>query len=788
MRQTRREFIWSASAAAAGLALYGAQGVQWTVEEATAAGWEPGVENWLTSTCMVCPAHCGIRARVIDGRLVRLSGNPLHTMSQGGLCPRGIAGVQTLYHPDRIATPLFSADSRGDGDWQTISSDDGIARLAARLNAIRDGGRPEALTVVAGHCDGSMRDLWQQFLQAFGSPNYVADDYEDGLATVMSLMHDIPRQPGYDLERSELVLSFGAPLYDAWWSPVQAYAAFGGPPGTAQARRPRLVQIDTRFSRTAARASEWVGVRPATHAILALGIAYVLITAELYDADFVADHVSGFEDRVDAAGRVHEGYRSLILHNYRTEEVSAVTGVPVERIVALARAFGAADPAVAICGADVLFAPDGLLAGLAVHSLNVLAGNVNRIGGVVFGNAPPLAPFGPPELDATALAGVARRPIVGSDSPFAQRPSATSFAEAVASGAAAPPEVLLLYYSNPLASSTNPEAWREALSQIPFVVSFSPFMDETTAVANLILPDLLPYERWQDAPAPNSFPFSTWSVVRPLVEARTEGKHTGEVLLEVGRALGGGVASSMPWSDFEALLRARAEGLFAAQRGMTFGDQFERAHLRQMEERGWWLREYEEFDAFWDDLVARGGWTDLFHDTMDPAGLAETADGRIALMPPDLEAALEAEGRERRPYALDATPPRAPTGEYTLRLLPYRVSTLASGTVWLQPWLAEQPTIFANRHWYPWIEINPATASASGLDDDTLVWVTSARGRYRARVKLFPGAAPGTVCAPYGLRHPDGELANPLQLLDGSTDPLTGLPCWSTSMVRLERA
>lgn len=175
---------------------------------------------------------------------------------------------------------------------------------------------------------------------------------------------------------------------------------------------------DTRFSRTAAWAHEWVGVRPGTHAVLALGIAYVLINEELYDADFVARYVSGFEDRTDEAGRVQPGYRSLVQRNYRTEEVSAITGVPVERIVALAKAFGEEHPSVAVCGPDVLLAPDGLLAGLAVHSLNVLAGNINQPGGVLFGEDPPLSPLDPPILDTVARAGSARAAFTRSEASF----------------------------------------------------------------------------------------------------------------------------------------------------------------------------------------------------------------------------------------------------------------------------------------------------------------------------------------------------------------------------------
>ena len=788
MKQTRREFLWTAGAAAAAIAGCRSD-VYWALDQAGDAGWEPGLESRMMSTCLVCPARCGIRARVVDGKLVAITGNPLHPVSRGGLCPRGVGGVQMLYHPDRLTAPQTRVGPRGEGQWRTLPPDEAIAAVVERLREVRDGGRPEALAVVAGHCQGSMRDLWSHFLQAFGSPNYVPDDYDDGLAAVMDLMHATARRPAYDLERSAHVLSFGAALFEAWWSPLQAYVAFGRPRRDAgPERHPRFVQVDTRFSRTAARAHEWVGIRPGTHAVLALGIAYVLINEELFDEDFVARNVTGFEDRIDAAGQVQPGYRSVILRNYRTEEVSAITGVPVQRIVELAKAFGEARPSVVVCGSDVLLGPDGLLAGLAVHSLNVLVGNINRAGGVLFGADSPLSPLDAPVLDATARRGAGLPALVGSDPPFGAGDPARRFAEAVASGSAPPPDVLFLYYSNPLASSPQPEVWRTALERIPFVVDFSPFMDETARWADLILPDVLPYERWQDAPQPPSYAYPVFNVVRPIVEAPEGAMHTGDAVLAVARALGGSVASSLPWPDMESLLKARAAGLFETQRGMTFGDEFERAHLRQMEERGWWLREYTEFDSFWEDLVVRGGWTDLFHDENDPAGLARTPDGRIQLMPAPLQRALDAEGRGRRPYVLDGGVAIRQPDEFPLRLIPYRVSTLSSGTLSLEPWLAEQPTIFADRYWLPWVEINPGTAAALGLDEGADVWIRSPRGSYRARLKMFAGVAPDTLCAPYGPRHADGSLANPLQLLDGSTDPLTGLPCWFTSAVRLERA
>ncbi len=750
--------------------------------------WAPEQEQRLTSACLICPSRCGIRGRVVDGRLVHIDGNPLHPLSQGGLCARGAAGVQTQYFPGRLTSPLVRIGPRGGGSWRKISWENAVGTLAERLARLRAAGAPQSLAVLAGYCAGSMDDLWRHFLRAYGSPNYAVDAYADGTDGVMAAAHGVARRPAYDLDRAALAISFGAPLFEAWWSPVQAAAAFGraGRDGT---RPPlHLVQVDTRFSRTAARSSEWVGVRSRTHAILALGIAYVLIREERVDAAFLAQHVAGYEDWSDAEGR-HEGYRSAILRSYRTEEVSAATGVSVERIVSLARAFAAAPRSVAVLGDDVTRDPDGLLAGLAVHSLNVLVGSINREGGVLVSDDPPLAPIGRLVLDEVARRGLARAPLPA-PAPFgAEAGRGATLAETMAAQPSGAVQALFLYYANPLAAGARPERWSAALERVPLVVSFSPFLDETARQADLIIPDLLPYERWQDAPAPASYPYPTWALARPLVAPPEGGIATADVLLSLAKRLGGTVAASLPHADMAALLKARARGLFAARRGMPFGDAFETEYQRQMEERGWWLGSAgaRGFDAFWSALLESGGWVDPFYDYADGGRMRRTPSHKVELMPADLLRRLEP-GRRTAPYDLIGRATRAPTADYPLRLQPYRACTLASGTINLAPWIAERTALFPDVYWVPWVEVNPSTARALGLDDGAMAWVVSLHGRYRARIKHFPGAAREVVNAPYGLRHADGELANPLQLLDGAADPLTGLPSWATTFVRLERA
>jgi len=734
----------------------------------------PFDETRVNSTCLVCPSRCGVRCRVVDGRLVGIEGNPMHPLSRGGLCPRGVGALQTTYHPDRIRGPLRRAGERGETRWEEISWEDALESLRARLAGLRSGDQSDRLAVVAGHCPGTMEDLWWQFLQAFGSRNFVRDDYADGTDAILRAAHGIDAQPAFDLEEAELVLSFGAPLLEAWWSPVQADAAFGrGRPGAAG--RPRLIQIDTRFSRTAGRAREWVGVRPGSLGILALGIAYVLIKEDRIDAEFLRDHVSGYEDRVAADGTTQPGFRSVVLQNYRPEEVSNATGVPLERIVEVAKAFADASPALAVPGTGATLTADGLRAGLAVHSLNILRGNVSRPGGVLVGRRPPLKPVASLVLDDAARAALARPSVTAAPGMAGSSPEA--LARVLASLDAGTVDTLFLYYSNPLGSGSGGDGFEMVLGRVPFVVSFSPFLDETSRLADLVLPDLLPPERWADSPAPPSFPFAVWSLAQPVVTPRVDGRGTGDVLLELAKRLGGAVAESLPHENMEALLKSRAEGLFAERRGMIFDEAITTRHIEQTEERGWWLPRFGDFEDFWSALVENGGWVDPFYDFSDPANLSGHADGRIHLYPEGLTA----------PYALEGEDASGDEG-FPLRLVPYRVSTLASGTVALQPWLEQRPSVMPETSSEPWVEINPETAHDLGLDHGSSVWVISPRGRYRATALVYPGCARETVNAPYGLRRLDKAAANPLALLVGDPDPQTGLRPWTSTRVRVEPA
>ncbi len=782
MRVTRREFLAGAAGAGVGFGL-GAFSHRFPLPSPRVGPeWRPGIESFVPSTCLLCPARCGIRARLVDGELSRIDGNPLHPVSEGGLCPKGRAGIQLLYHPARLKGPLERVGPPGSEEFRPISWDVALERLVATLRSVRERGAHDSVAWLVGDVSGLMGELVAAFCRGFGTDHVAVDDYRDGSAEVLRLCQGIETPPAFDLAASDLVLSFGAGLAEAWWALPQAARARDNQRGAS----PRWVQIDARLSRTAASADEWIPIRPGAYGTLALGLAYIILKEGLYDADTLAHHAAGWEDWIDESGTTRAGLRRLVLRHGRPDAVAEATGVPVEKLVALGKSFGSAESPVAIWDQAVSWRAGGLAHGLAIHALNILCGRLNRPGGVLV-QAPVSLPGPLDALPHSAKArGLAGAPLADANWPRS-------------SGADAPlPDVAFLYQSNPVASAPNGEEIGRALAQVPLVVSFSPFLDESARHAHLILPDHTYLERWQDAFAPAAVAYPVWSVVQPVTRPLHETRATGDVILEIAAGLGGDLQGLSRWSSVEQMVRERGIALAGANRGSTFVPAFRRSELRELEGRGWWLPHGEPAERFWDRILAAGGWFDPLYDYRDRSGTSQHPDGKVWVYPAEARRRLQeselrlAEGFLPIPLEVSAT--EESEGEsFPLQLLPYRVSTLASGNTPLMPWLLENLGVLIGSSWETWIEVNPETARALGLRAAQRVRVESREGSFEASLRLFAGAQPGVVNAPYGLHSavkgwgaPRG--ANPLAAVGNRTDSVTGLPDWHATRVRLTPA
>ncbi|HEY6098449.1 MAG TPA: molybdopterin-dependent oxidoreductase, partial [Anaeromyxobacter sp.] len=339
-------------------------------------------QSWVVSTCGACPGGCGIRARLVAGRLVGIAGNPLHPVNRGGLCPLGLAGAHALYHPDRLRGPLLRSGAKGSGDLRAATWDEALAAVIGRLRDLRARGLSHTVALVDG-TRGLSRELADRFLAAYGSPHHLGGrPWNDlGPSEPLRAMQGVETAAVHDIENAAFVLAFGSGWLEGAASPVGAARAYGIARRGRRAGRVRVVHVEPRLSVSAARADEWIPIVPGTEGTLALGLMHMVLREGLESRDFVEEWSGGFEP-----------LRAIVLRDFHPDAVSERTGVPVATIIRVARQFASTRPAVAIGDERNGPGAQSPATGMAIHALNAVVGAIHAPGGVL---VPPQAPLDP---------------------------------------------------------------------------------------------------------------------------------------------------------------------------------------------------------------------------------------------------------------------------------------------------------------------------------------------------------------------------------------------------------
>jgi len=805
MRFTRRKFLQLVGGTA-GVATLGKGALSTRVGQATKdlERWAKPEEGLVPSICQQCPGGCGLLVRVLDGEAAGISGNPLHPINRGALCPKAFGGLQLLYDPNRIKGPM--ARSREGGPFQAIGWDEALKMVSARLSGLREKGLSHTVAVLGGQYRGYRDVLWKRFCEAYGTPNYIRVRCfsPEKPAPAHQLMQGVTTPLSYDLAETQFILSFGAGLLESWIGPVHTSRAFARLRRSAERRRGLFVQVDPRRSATAIKADRWIPIAPGTDGVLALGIANALIRERLYDEEFVQQHTFGFEDWVDGSGQQHLGFKNLVLKEYSLLAVSAATGVAVRSILEIARNLASLKPAIVIGERGPAYGPDDLHTRMAIHSLNALVGNIGIPGGLLTQGEIPLAPLPAIRQDEIAKRGAAQPRIDGAGEKQYLMVSDTVqlLPERVMSGRPYPINALFLFATNPLANHPAKEALAEAMKKIPFIVSFSPFLDESSRMAGLILPDQTYLERWQDDQVTHLAGFTCFSLARPASRPLHDSRNAADTVLQVSQTLGGAVAGSLPWKNFEELLRDGVRGLYDAQRGYVVSAHAEEALRKVLEREGFWVPEFKDYEAFWNGLLQRGAWWDPTGLPVSRKALLKTPSGKFEFYATALkqlvDRAVKQEGKEGSFITalaagksedllfLPAVAVRSgeKTESFPLRLSTYRLMSRPMGGGKNQPWLLEQPAVHLRASWEGWVEVHPKTAAALGVKEGDWVWVESAKGRVTLRLKLYPWTRLDVVHVPlFG-----GEGPNPNDLIANETDIFRGFGLLNTTQVRIRRA
>ena len=154
----------------------------------------------------------------------KIEGNPDHPISMGGTCARGQAGVQALYHPDRIQNPLKLSGPRGSGQYQGISWKDAQQLLTTQLQQLQ--ATPQAIAIMTGRRNrGTMGTVVERFAAGLGTTNVVSYDPFDPapIRKAMELTTGVARLPVVDFANANYLLSFNANLFETFLSPVRPH-------------------------------------------------------------------------------------------------------------------------------------------------------------------------------------------------------------------------------------------------------------------------------------------------------------------------------------------------------------------------------------------------------------------------------------------------------------------------------------------------------------------------------------------------------------------------------------
>ncbi len=849
MKLTRRIFLTSAGGLAAGAAAGAA--AEWALGQAIPNSadileeWSNYEEQFRVSICKQCLGGCGMLARVVDGRLVRLTGNPLHPVNRGGLCMKGLAAGQALYDPDRIKTPLLRVGKRGEGSWKAIGWEEAIRLTVEPLAKLRANRQAHTVAFLGGQYRGLTDSLFARFCKAYGTPNYLRTRCmapERAPASVR-FMQGLKQPISYDLAHTRYLLTFGCNLLESWQSTVHQQMAYGMMRQRPEGERAVLVVADPRLSVTAAKADRWLPIRPGTDGALALGLASIIIQEGLYDREFVREHTFGFEDWKERDGTEHIGYQRMVLEEYRPEKVAGLTGIPVKNLFEVARGFATTKPAIALGEHGPPFHAHDLYTRMAIHSLNALVGNIGKEGGIVRQGILPLTPFEKLEHNPISSESLAQPRLGDPANPalLSGENEVSGLPGAIERGEPYPLNALFVYFTNPLHSLPASGEWRAALDKVPFIASFSPFMDETTQWADLVLPDHTFLEGWHQDQINHLAGISLFSVGRPVLPPLHDTRQTEDVLLNIAQGLGEGLEIALPWESYQDLLYEQARGLFEAGRGHIVMRPLDEGFEEILARQGYWREQFDDYDDFWEELISKGAWWDPNDTYIGPrqlfatpshrfefysqllrtemTAMAEKMAGKLAgagTAKPAEEGAKPAGAGANCEAALDRFAdftglrakgdyrflPHYPEGRespaeeepYPLVLNTMKLMSQPGGRGANQPWLQQQPAVHVDAGWEGWVEINSEWAARNGIAEGDWVWLESRAGRLRVRAKLYPGLLPGVVNMPLGQGHraygrwAENRGANPNDLVGKHTDPMRGLPVWGETRVRLMKA
>lgn len=803
---TRRDFLKASSATVAGTVVV--PKIDFSALAPGDGRQVSGPEKWVASGCNGCVGWCPLRVRVVDGKAVKIEGNPNSKWTRGKLCPRGLLNLQIIYDADRVKKPLKRTNPKKgreeDPRWVEITWDEAITTIAAKMKELRDKGTPERFALFRGRYTPLDADLlYGRLVKAYGSPNSIS---HSALCSETDKSGNWYARGEYaysafDYEDTNYILAFGTPFLESQ-RPTTATLA-GWPQGRrGKPVRSRTVVVDPRLSVTAARADEWLPINPGTDGALALGIAHEILIAGLWDRKFVGDFkdttkkfITGEaiaeEDWSDASTIGLVTWWNLFLKDFPAEEAAKKTGISVETIKRIAREFATTKPAVTTRGRGAGAWPgNGTYNVYAIYALNGLVGSVEVKGGI---NHYPSVSLSPEpialEQDDVAKAGT-KKPRIDEKGTikFPQADVITNnAADNILKDFPYPIEMAIGYWANFAFSAPGSKRWEEALKKIPFVAHHTTHISEFSMYCDIVLPAKTYLEKWSaGSPAGGSNLHSGVTLYQPVISPLYDAMSEVELAIALGKKLGESFPS----------VKKSFDGI-----GGTYGDTAE-GYTRVRTESFW-----KGLPGGWDEFKEKGtvnvGPHKFKWEFKTPSKKFEFFSGNLKKLFTDKKvidtdlAVYHIKGRGELVYVPHYEEPIfiGDTAKYPLVLISYKNQLNQEGRSANTPWAQE---MYLNplygMGWTNLAEINPDSARKYGIADGDAIHVESEVGKIRAIAKLSEGIHPEVVAMCYGQGHwaygkwAKDKGANPNEITGVMYEHITGMAAYFNTRVKISKA
>ncbi len=723
-RISRRDFLKIGGAAAGAFAA--AQFIPPKVARASGHLLEDADgDGYIPTLCEMCVWRCGVLAKVEQGRVVKLEGNPEHPHSRGRLCARGQSGLMNTYDPDRVLTPLIRVGKRGEGRFRRATWDEALDIVAEEMLKIKNQYGPEAMIFSSTHNLSQVQ--FENLLNGYGSPNYGTQRSLcfNAMVTAFTLTYGV-EEPARNYADVEFILLVGRNLLEAISTSETSELV------DAIARGAKLVYLDPRFTKTAAKSAEWIPIRPGTDAAFLLAMIHVIVTNELADCDFVRQHVLGCDDIVEA------------MKEYTPAWAESITGVAATTIERIAREYAAAGKnALAHPGWRTSNFVNSFQTERAIATLNALSGNVLTPGGCLSAESPeasgiqlgkpPQPPY--PRISALRLDGVPwKYPLVPLKLGVFQE-----IRDAILSGQPYQARGWFISRQNPVLSLPDRKRTLEALSKLDFIVVVDILMNDSSWFADVVLPEASYLERFDPLHVADSRIF----IRQPVIEAQGEGRSALWIYKQLGERLG--LGDYFQYQDEQDYLRQQLAPL---------GLSLETLRLK----------------GYLEPPITREAKDIVFN----------TPSGKIEVYSPTLERAGFS------PWPTWEEPPYPKADEFYL----------LTGKVGQHTQFATQNNALLHKYEdVPCLWIHPQAAEKRGIQNGDLVKVNSAVGQVLIQALVTEGIRPDCVYMTpgyghlsKGLRIAYGHGASDSDLHVTYTDPISGGQALTQTFVTVEKA